>query len=262
MRTTGHGEVELQPAFLLFLPPRRRGIRSLLIMRHPALHASDTHVATRRWILQISFGTHCYVAQQQGTSYPSQVPSLEGGVGINARARAHTHTHTCKCTCKHARVRAHTPHTYKQRTRKQSAHAEGKCGTAHKMATAANPARRAQARYAHAADLARARRAAVVVHSRNACLSERHTRQLIAPGALLTAPQIEPPAGATRGGPSQPSYGPHVKARACVYAHPCVLGTHCPHPSLPHSTGTHSLSDTHTHRSARAAYAYACPVCE
>ena len=164
------------------------------------------------------------------------------------RARTHTHTnthtnthtHTCKCTCKHARVRAHTPHTYKQRTRKQSAHAEGKCGTAHKMATAANPARRAQARYAHAADLARARRAAVVVHSRNACLSERHTRQLI-------AGQIEFPAGATRGGPSQPSYGPHVKARACVYAHPCVLGTHCPHPSLPHSTGTHTLSDTHTH---------------
>ena len=93
MRTTGHGEVELQPAFLLFLPPRRRGIRSLLIMRHPALHASDTHVATRRWILQMSFGTHCYVAQQQGTSYPSQVPSLEGGVGISARARTHTHTH-------------------------------------------------------------------------------------------------------------------------------------------------------------------------
>ena len=61
------------------------------------------------------------------------------------------------------------------------------------------------------------------------------------------AGQTEVPAGATRGGPSQPSYGPHVKARACVYAHPCVLGTHCPHPSLPHSTGTHSLSDTHTH---------------
>ena len=66
-------------------------------------------------------------------------------------------------------------------------------------------------------------------------------------GAQVIALQIEGPAGATRGGPSQPSYGPHVKARACVYAHPCVLGTHCPHPSLPHSTGTHSLSDTHTH---------------
>ena len=121
MRTTGHGEVELQPAFLLFLPPRRRGIRSLLIMRHPALHAPDTHVATRRWILQISFGTHCYVAQQQGTSYPSQVPSLEGGVGISARARAHTHTHTHMQmhmqTC--ARARAHTTHI-------QTAHTQAK----------------------------------------------------------------------------------------------------------------------------------------
>ena len=65
--------------------------------------------------------------------------------------------------------------------------------------------------------------------------------------AQLIAGQIEFPAGATRGGPSQPSYGPHVKTRACVHAHPCVLGTHCPHPSLPHSTGTHPLSDTHTH---------------
>ena len=45
------------------------------------------------------------------------------------------------------------------------------------MATAANPARRAQARYAHAADLARARRAVVRAQARNACLSERHTRQ-------------------------------------------------------------------------------------
>ena len=130
MRTTGHGEVELQPAFLLFLPPRRRGIRSLLIMRHPALHAPDTHVATRRWILQMSFGTHCYVAQQQGTSYPSQVPSLEGGVGISARARAHTHTHTHTHANAHANMRAcaRTHHTHtnsahasKARTRRANA---------------------------------------------------------------------------------------------------------------------------------------------
>ena len=122
MRTTGHGEVELQPAFLLFLPPRRRGIRSLPIMRHPALHAPDTHVATRRWILLMSFGTHCYVAQQQGTSYPSQVPSLEGGVGISARARTHTrtHTHTLACARTH-HTHTNSAHASKARTRRANA---------------------------------------------------------------------------------------------------------------------------------------------
>ena len=124
------------------------------------------------------------------------------------------------------------------RTRQQRAHAEGNADDCVHTC----PCNTSKALHAHAAYPARARRAFVVFQARNACGRERHTSESEAIGS-----QVEAPAGATRGGPSQPSYGPHVKARACVYAHPCVLGTHCPHPSLPHSTGTHTLSDTHTH---------------
>ena len=141
-------------------------------------------------------------------------------MGISTHTHAHTHTHTNANT----------------RARQQRVHAEGKADDWVKTCRCHT----SKASQAHAAHLARARRAVVGAQARNACLSERHTRQLI-------ALQIEFPAGATRGGPSQPSYGPHVKARGCVYAHPCVLGTHCPHPSLPHSTGTHTLSLIHTH---------------
>ena len=92
MRTTGHEEVELQPAFLLFLPPRRRGIRSRLIMRHPALHAPDTHVATRRWILHIFW--HALLCRAAARHFVSLAGPFPRGWCGNKCARAHTHTQT------------------------------------------------------------------------------------------------------------------------------------------------------------------------
>ena len=95
-------------------------------------------------------------------------PSPRGWCG-NKHPHTQTHTHTTMCARAHTHANMHT--------RKQSARAEGKRGTAHTTTTAANSARRARARYAHVADLARARRAVVRAQARNACLSEWHARQ-------------------------------------------------------------------------------------
>ena len=130
----------------------------------------------------------------------------------------HTHTHTCKHT------RAHTLAT------------RARGGQCRRLGTHFVVIHQSIA--CACGDLARARRAFVVVDARNACRRERHTCQLI-------AVQFEVPAGATRGGPSQSSYMPR---RACHGACLRASAPLCEWCAL-WSPYTHRHTDTPSHQS-------------